>query len=149
MASSPVAQHGAKCNDSGFAPDKNTDSHHYDLMQREEIARYAIDNSIEETAQKFSTELGHTVPEWKVIKFRIAYMESCLIDGSRPKPYKYEQPLREEIARYALKHGPTNAARQYSETLGHPVRHSTVARMRDSYKKKYNIVSRNVHDEQT
>lgn len=114
----------------------------YNKRMREEIARYAIETSIGLASKRFSDELGFLVRHSTVTRMKDSYLKAkhqVNTRAEKPKNYKYDPCIREEIARYAMRHGTGVAARQFTVDLGHPVTYSTVARMRESYAKKYKI----------
>ena len=52
---------------------KRTENHHYTEYQRDEMGRYALENSNKSCQEKFSVKYGHRIPESTVRNFKRQY----------------------------------------------------------------------------
>ena len=104
---------------------------------RHEIGRVASERGLEATAAHYTARLGRPVSRSLVRRFRNQFGVSPLeraggkVRTSVGKPGKiYNQPLREEIGRYAAQHGVEATVQVYTEKLLVPVKASTVRKFR-------------------
>ena len=104
---------------------------------RHEIGRVASERGLEVTAAHYTARLGRPVSRSLVRRFRNQFgitplqRESGKVRTSVGKPGKiYNQPLREEIGRYAAQHGVEATVQVYTEKLLVPVKASTVRKFR-------------------
>ena len=104
---------------------------------RHEIGRVASERGLEVTAAHYTARLGRPVSRSLVRRFRNQFgitplqREGGKVRTSVGKPGKiYNQPLREEIGRYAAQHGVEATVQVYTEKLLVPVKASTVRKFR-------------------
>ena len=104
---------------------------------RHEIGRVASERGLEATAAHYTARLGRPVSRSLVRRFRNQFGVTPLeraggkVRTSVGKPGKiYNQPLREEIGRYAAQHGVEATVQVYTEKLLVPVKASTVRKFR-------------------
>ena len=108
---------------------------------RHEIGRVASERGLEATAALYTARLGRPVSRSLVRRFRNQFGVVGPLDqpggkartlvGNMGKPGKiYNQPLREEIGRYAAQHGVEATVQVYTEKLLVPVKASTVRKFR-------------------
>ena len=104
---------------------------------RHEIGRVATERGLDATAAHYTARLGRPVSRSLVRRFRNQFGVGPLDRGGGKvrtlvgKPGKiYNQPLREEIGRYAAQHGVEATVQVYTEKLLVPVKASTVRKFR-------------------